>query len=173
MYVYILATWWGELTHWKTPWCWERLRAGEREDRGRDGRMASLTWWTWVWATSRIWWWTGKPGVLQSMGSQRIGHDWATELNWTDSWDVRIYLMILENLSECDRKIFLGLNCQCEAQNKEAYLALEWRQAGSRASRPGCGQDGAFQSGTTWLLCFCGGGFKVASESKRGQEPEC
>lgn len=81
--------------------------------------------------------------------------------------------MILENVSECDRKIFLGLNCQGEAQNKEAYLALEWRQAGSRASRPGCGQDGAFQSGTTWLLCFCGGGFKVASESKRGQEPEC
>ena len=108
MYVYILATWWGELTRWKTPWCWERLRAGEGEDRGWDGRMASLTWWTSVWATSRIWWWTGKPGVLQSMGWQRIGHDWATELNWTDSWDVRIYLMILENLSECDRKILPG-----------------------------------------------------------------
>ena len=46
--------------------------------------MASLTWWTWVWASSRSWWWTGKPGVLQSMGSQRVGHDWVTELNWTE-----------------------------------------------------------------------------------------
>ena len=44
--------------------------------------MASMTWWTWVWAISRSWWWTGKPGKLQSMGSQRVGHDWVTELNW-------------------------------------------------------------------------------------------
>ena len=44
--------------------------------------MASLTRWTWVWASSESWWWTGKPGVLQSMGSQRVGHDWMTELNW-------------------------------------------------------------------------------------------
>ena len=46
--------------------------------------MASPTQWTWVWANSRSWWWTGKPGMLQSMGSQRVGHDWATELNWTE-----------------------------------------------------------------------------------------
>ena len=46
--------------------------------------MASLTWWTWVWVNSGSWWWTGRPGVLQFMGSQRVGHDWATELNWTD-----------------------------------------------------------------------------------------
>ena len=63
------------------PWCWERLKAGEEGDnRGWDGWMASLTWWTWVWASSRSWWWTGKPGLLQSMGSQRIWWDWATEL---------------------------------------------------------------------------------------------
>ena len=55
---------------------------GEGDDRGWDGWMASPTWWTRVWASSRSWWWTGKPGVLQSMGSQRVGHDWATELNW-------------------------------------------------------------------------------------------
>ena len=62
-------------------WCWERLKAGgERDDRGKDGWMASLTWWTWVWANSGSWWWTGKPGVLQSMGSQRVGQDWVTEL---------------------------------------------------------------------------------------------
>ena len=68
---------------WKRPWCWERLKAGgEGDDRGWDGWMASLTWWTWIWASSRSWWWTGKPGMLQSMGSQRVGHNWATELNW-------------------------------------------------------------------------------------------
>ena len=61
----------------------ERLKAGgEGDDRGWDGWMASPTQWTWVWASSRSWWWTGRPGVLQSMGSQRVGHDWATELNW-------------------------------------------------------------------------------------------
>ena len=80
-----LATWCEELAHWKRPWCWERLKAGgEGDDRGWDGWMASLTWWTWVSASSGSWWWTGKPGVLQSMGSQRVGHDWVTELNWTD-----------------------------------------------------------------------------------------
>ena len=59
---------------------------GEGEDRGWDGWMASLTWWMWVWVNSGSWWWTGRPGVLRFMGSQRVGHDWATELNWTDSW---------------------------------------------------------------------------------------
>ena len=67
---------------WK-DWCWERLKAGgEGDNRGWDVWMASLTQWTWVWANSGSWWWTGRPGVLQSMGSQRVGHDWATELNW-------------------------------------------------------------------------------------------
>ena len=65
-----------ELTHWKRPWCWERLKVGgEGDDRGWDGWMASPTWWTGVWVSARSWWRTGKPGVLQSMGSQRIGHD--------------------------------------------------------------------------------------------------
>ena len=78
-----LATWYKELTQWKRPWCWERLKAGgEGDDRGWDGWMASPTQWTWVWAKSGSWWWTGRPGVLQSMGSQRVGHNWATELNW-------------------------------------------------------------------------------------------
>ena len=66
----------------KSPWCWERLReGGEGDNRGSDGWMVSLTQWTWVWVSSRSWWWTGKPGVLQSVGSQRVGHDWGTELN--------------------------------------------------------------------------------------------
>ena len=76
-----LATWWEELTHLKRPWCWERLRAGgEGEDRGWDGWMESLTQWTWVGLNSGSWWWTGRPGVLQFMGLQRVGHDWVTEL---------------------------------------------------------------------------------------------
>ena len=57
---------------------------GEGDDRGWDGWMASPTQWTWVWVNSGSWWWTGRPGVLQYMGSQRVGHHWATELNWTD-----------------------------------------------------------------------------------------
>ena len=78
-----LAIWWEELTHWKRPWCWERLKVGgEGDDRGWNGWMASLTLWTWVWVSSGSWWWTGRPGVLQSVESQRVGHDWVTELNW-------------------------------------------------------------------------------------------
>ena len=77
-----LATWCKELTHWKRPWCWERLKAGRKgDDRGWDGWMTSLTWWTWVWVNSGNWWWTGRPGVLWSMVSQRVRYDWATELN--------------------------------------------------------------------------------------------
>ena len=69
----------------KDLWCWEGLGAGGRGDnRGWDGWMASLTGWTWVSVNSQRWWWTGRPGVLRFMGSQRVGHDWATELNWTE-----------------------------------------------------------------------------------------
>ena len=72
------------LTHWKRPWCWEGLGAGEEgDDRGWDGWMASPTQWAWVWVNSGSWWQTGRPGVLRFMGSQRVGHDWATELNWS------------------------------------------------------------------------------------------
>ena len=79
-----LATSCEELTHWKRLWCWEGLRAGEGDDRGWDSWMASLTWWTWVWVNSGSWWWTGRPGVLLFLGSQRVGHNWATELNWIE-----------------------------------------------------------------------------------------
>ena len=87
-----------ENIHWK-DWCWnsntlaiwceelirwERLKAGgEGDDRGWDSWKASPTQWTWVWVSSGSWWWTGRPGVLQSMGSQRVRHDWVTEMNWT------------------------------------------------------------------------------------------
>ena len=77
-------TWYEELTHLKRPWCWERWKAGgEGDNRGWDGWMASSTQWTWVWVNSGSWWWTGRPGMLRSMGSksQTWLSDW-TELNW-------------------------------------------------------------------------------------------
>ena len=86
-----LAPWCEELTHLKRPWCWERLRAGgEGDDRGWDGWMTSLIQWTWAWVDSGSWWWTGMPGVLRFIGSQRVGHNWATELGkvkWLNSED--------------------------------------------------------------------------------------
>ena len=86
-----LATWCEKLTHLKRPWCWERLRAGgEGDDRGWDDWMALRTQWTCVWVNSRSWWGTGRPGMLWSMGSQRVGHDWAIELNWTGLWRQRL-----------------------------------------------------------------------------------
>ena len=82
---YPLGTWCKQLTHLKRHWCWERLKAGaEGDDRGWDGWIASPTQWTWVWVDSRSWWWIGRPGVLRFMGLQRVGHDWVTELNWTE-----------------------------------------------------------------------------------------
>ena len=72
-----------ELIHWKRLWCWEWLGAGgEGDDRGWDSWMASPTRWAGVWVNSGSWWLTGRPGVLQFMGSQRVGHDWSSELNW-------------------------------------------------------------------------------------------
>ena len=76
-----LATWYKELNHW------ERLKAGgEGDDRGWDGWKASPTQWTWVWASFRSWWWTGKPGMLQSMGSQIVRHDWVTDETTIRLW---------------------------------------------------------------------------------------
>ena len=64
-------------------WCWEGLEAGGKgNNRGWDGWMPSPTRWMWVCVNSGRWWWTGRPGVLRFMGSQRVGHNWATELNW-------------------------------------------------------------------------------------------
>ena len=75
-----LATWCKQLTHWKRPWCWETLKAeGEEGNRGWDGWMVSPIRWRWTWGNSGRWWGTGKPGRLQSMGLQRIGHNLMTE----------------------------------------------------------------------------------------------
>ena len=88
---------------WRTdslerPWRWERLKAGgEGDGRGWDGWMASLTQWTWVWTSSGSWWWTGRPGVLQSMESQRVGHDWATELNFREMSGSFVFKVVFFN----------------------------------------------------------------------------
>ena len=74
----VLAAWWEELTHWKRPWCWKRLKTGgEGDNREGDGWMALLTQW-YEFVNSGSWWWTGRPCVLQSMGLQGVGHDWTT-----------------------------------------------------------------------------------------------
>ena len=102
-----LATWCKELTHWKRPWCWEGLGAGgEGDDRGWDGWMASPTRCTWLWVNSGSWWWTGRPGVLWFMGSQRVRHDWATELMGLDHTFMRVffvYLLLLNGEIWCER----------------------------------------------------------------------
>ena len=102
-----LATWCEEVTHWKRPWCWERLKVGgEGDNRGWDGWMASLTRWTWVWASFGSWWWTGKPGVPWSVGSQRVGHDWAAEL--TDG-------ILITSINSQYGWVWLLLSCALEA----------------------------------------------------------
>ena len=88
--------------------CWERLKVGgEGDDRGWDGGMESLPQWTWAWVSFGNWWWTGKPGVLQSMGSQRIRFDWATELNWS------CYLPLFLMQSPFSDEVALSLSCKC------------------------------------------------------------
>ena len=107
-----LATSCEELTHWKRLWCWERLVAGGKgDDKGWDGWMASLTQWTWVWVNSGSWWWTGKPGVLWFMGSQRVKHYWVTELIDTGRRQDFSF-------------IFVGGNRKHEAGNNKIYNFL-------------------------------------------------
>ena len=86
-----------EPTYWKRLWCWEILRAVEGDDRGWNGWMASLTQWIWVWANSGKLWWTGKPGILQFMGSQRVRHDLVAEQQ-QHVWLLYSTLISLENV---------------------------------------------------------------------------
>ena len=115
-----LQYWQPDAKNWlnlKRPWCWERLKAGEGDDRGWDCWMASLTQWTWIWVNSGSWWWTGRPGVLQSMGSQRVGHNWVTELNWTDQrpwWSHWWELYIVESSQENGELGEWRFTCSCK-----------------------------------------------------------
>ena len=119
-----LAIWCEKLTHMKRPWCWERLKArGEGDNRGWDGWMASLTRWTWVWVSSGSWWWTGKPGVLHCIGSQRVRHDWETELNWTE------ISAVSDHNHEIKRCFLLGrkalTNLDNELKNRDITLSTK------------------------------------------------
>ena len=97
----------------KRLWCQGRLKVGAEGDNRRwDSWMALLTQWTWAWVSSRSWWWTGKPGVLQSMGLQKVGHDWATKLNWLNYWKEGILLL------QVDHKSF-GICCTFHLKTKE------------------------------------------------------
>ena len=119
-----LATSCKELTHWKRLWCWEGLGArGQGDDRGWDGWMASPTWWTWVWVNSGSWWWTGRPVMLQFMGSQRVGHDWVTELNWTDE---AIAIFVAGQMQHGKKA-----NCVLVSSWKELWSHEHWNDLGS------------------------------------------
>ena len=141
-----LATCCEELTHLKRPWCWERLKArGGGDDRGWDGWMASPTQWTWVWVISGSWWWTGRPGVLQSMGSQRVRHDWATKLNWTAGFSKLTHPCVVLNIAQSKswklcfiRREFLELQAQEAASQislREALWGSGWGCWGARLYR--------------------------------------
>ena len=79
---------------------------GEGDNRGWDGWMASPTQWIWVWVNSGSWWWTGRPGVLQFMGSQRVGNYWETELNWTElNWSLKMCCLEMKVFWTWSRKV--------------------------------------------------------------------
>ena len=118
-----LATWCKQLAHWKIPWYWERLKAGREEgDRGRDSWLASPIQWTWTWANLRRWWGTGKPGILQSLGLQRVGQDLAIEQqHHYPSWGPK---------QSQDPLAWLGIFFSCigPAVNNEPMLGLKQRK---------------------------------------------
>ena len=164
-----LAISWEELTHWKRSLCWEGLRAGgEGDDRGWDGWMASPIRWTWVWVNSGSWWWTERPGVLQLMGSQIVGHDWATELNWITAAAAAAKLL-QSRLTLCDpiggsppgspipgilqaRTLDTGVGChfllQCMKVNSESKVAQSYLTLSDPmdCSLPGSSVHGIFQA---------------------------
>jgi len=95
---------------------------GEGDDKGWGGGMASLTRWTWVWVNSRSWWWTGRPGVLQSMGSQRVGHDWATELSW-------VFTSACMLIWEAEWLSGTEPTCQCRRHGFDPWVRkIPWRR---------------------------------------------
>ena len=138
----------------------------EGDDRGRDGWMASPTQWTWVWVKSRSWWWTGRPGVLQSLGSQRIGHDWSTNLNWTD-WTSSLALTE-----------FWCLRLQTEGDPRgskvsplDLFSACFWASLGSLLLHAGCPTHCRAVAPTTPAGYLCPVSFRPASSNSLS--PSC
>ena len=123
IYLDLTFIWCKELTRWKRPWCWEGLGAGgEGDDRGWDGWMASPTRWAWIWVNSGILWWTGRPGVLRFMGLQRVGHDWATELNW--SYACYLKLMFLNSFIDIVTYHKIHTILICDLMNFSIFIKL-------------------------------------------------
>ena len=119
--------------------CWERLKAeGAEDNREWDGWMASLTGWAWVWASSEGCWWTGKPGILQSMGLQKVGHNWATELNWC----------IIE-VSEREERKREGMRKDPDAVAHEVAKIWTWLSDGTTPVRT-CEPRGTLLSAQWW-----------------------
>ena len=107
-------------THWEKTWCWERLKVGgEGDDRGWDAWMESPSSWRWVWASFSSWWWTGKPGVLQSMGLQRVRHNWVTELNWS-------HLSMVREILRPEKQVWFG----------QKRIPCKWRAATTGGLQP-------------------------------------
>ena len=139
---------------------------GEGDDRGWDGWMASLTRWTWVWVNSGSWWWTGRPGMLRFMGSQRVGHDWATELNWILVWTC--------TLAVTSSALFRGkavvqagsISSKCEHTHWQKQPLPLWAAALEKEELeqdPGIGWvcivEQSYQAGyrprQLWICCLC------------------
>ena len=144
----ILPTWCEELTHWKRPWFLERLKVGgEGDDRRCDCWMASPTQWTWDWVRSRSWWWSGRPGVLQSMGvtkSQTRLSDW-TELNWTKSTKSTPLGCLLQNLKT------LGFQGETKPKRLTYYSHTVWPQYWLE-NRSQWSEKGTLNYSTLWDL---------------------
>ena len=120
-----LATSCKELTHWKR--CWEGLGVGgEGGDRGWDGWMASPTQWVWVWVTPRSWWRTGRPGMLQLMGSQRVGHDWETEMNWTELNNPKYSTWVIPTSNSIKYWLYTKISIYSNAKNHYSHRNINY-----------------------------------------------
>ena len=120
---------------WK-DWCWERLMAGrEGDNRGWDVWRASPTSWTWVWVDSGSWWWTGSPGLLWSMGSQWVGHDFLTELNWIFYSEKIIWIFIGKTVAEAEAQILWPPDAKSQLNRKDPDSGKGWRQEEKRLKR--------------------------------------
>ena len=160
-----MATSCEELTHWKRLWCWEGLGAGgEGDDRGWDGWMASLTWWMWVWVNSGSWWCTGRPGVLRFMGSQRVRHDWVTDLIWSDNEkNIFLEVLVLEGLLGLHRTVQLQLLQHYWSEHRLGLLWYWMIRLGNK-QRSFCHLGDCIQVLHFGLFCWLHDGYSISSK---------
>ena len=161
-----LATRCKKRTHVKIPWCRERLKAGGEEDNiGWDGHITSLIWWTWIWVNSGSWWWTGRPGVLQSMGLKRVRHDWATKLNWYMAYIYSLYSAFLleekttlereKRGSKCWNTISEIVYSEVSLNRKEKKNCCSWENMKEEWSYRKAPNDFIFLKEYLWKISFC------------------